>query len=137
MITKSSCCSIQGRAFDLKSPARVLIKLKAFSFQSNKNDNYMHSKNQFWLRCALVSCMQFTFWFILVISTLWRWICGLHSSSDCTSRTCIIQYHTCDGPPCNIHVYPLASFIYIYIFFFVHGDLSTYYTCGLSAIIVF
>jgi hypothetical protein len=61
VITKSSCCSIQGRAFDLKSPARVLIKLKAFSFQSNKNDNYMHSKNQFWLGCALVSCMQFTF----------------------------------------------------------------------------
>jgi hypothetical protein len=61
VIMKSSCCSLQGRAFDMKSPARVLIKLKAFSSQSNKNGNYMHSKNQFWLSCALVSCMQFTF----------------------------------------------------------------------------
>jgi hypothetical protein len=61
VITKSSCCSLQGRAFDLKSPARVLIKLNAFSCQANKNDNYMHSKNQFWLSCTLVSCMQFTF----------------------------------------------------------------------------
>jgi len=61
VITKSSCCSLQGRAFDLKSAARVLIKLKSFSCQSNKNYNYMHSKNQFWLSCTLVSCMQFTF----------------------------------------------------------------------------
>ena len=61
VITRNSCCSIQGRAFDLKSLARVLIISKAFSFQSNKNDNYVHSKNQFWLGCALVSCMQFTF----------------------------------------------------------------------------
>jgi hypothetical protein len=60
VITKGRCCSLQGRAFDLKSPARVIIKWKAFSCQSNKNDNYMHSKNQFWLSCALVPCMQFT-----------------------------------------------------------------------------
>ena len=58
---KSSSCSLTGRACDLKSPARVLIKLKSFSCQINHNDSHMHYKNQSCFSCALVSHMQLTF----------------------------------------------------------------------------